>query len=180
MRVIAGVSRQFIYSLSAVVSAALLEDEETQIGGTVTIIDHADVTMKQTGLFSVSDIVDFSDCAKKAVGRHKQLFLVNMPHFVAFLLDIARSTLSEKLRERIILPKDMNDLKNYINVDLLPKEHGGKYTEQEHKDDFTQYFQSVRPRLDEIHSKVVDWNKIPECKVKLEDTVGSFRKLEID
>lgn len=55
--------------LSAVLSAALLEEEETQIAGLSTIIDNEGVTMKQISLFSVTDIVDFAQFCQNAVGR---------------------------------------------------------------------------------------------------------------
>lgn len=56
---------------------------------------------------------------------------------------------------------------------------GGKYSETEHKDYFDTFFKGVRPKLQEIKARVVDWNKVPEYKAAKEN-VGSFRKLEID
>lgn len=161
------------------ISASLLEEEETQICGVATIIDHEGITMKQTSLFSVSDIVDFVNCLKTAVGRYKQLFLVNLPSFAVFLLDVARATLSDKLKQRIVLPKNMDDLKNYIDPSLLPKEYGGVLTEAQHMDIFTEFFRTVRPNLERIRQRDIDWNKVPEIRQKAE-VVGSFRKLEID
>lgn len=168
------------FRLSAVISAALLEEEETQIAGVATIIDHEGITMKHTSLFSVTDIVDFADCLKNAVGRYKQLFLVNLPTFAVFLLDVARSTLSDKLKKRIVLPKNMLDLKNYIDLSLLPKEYGGDLLESEHMEKFNVYFKDVRPKLEKIRAKVIDWNKVPDFKSKTTEAIGSFRKLEID
>lgn len=162
------------------ISAALLEEEETQIAGVATIINHEGITMKHTSLFSVSDIVDFADCLKNAVGRYKQLFLVNLPTFAVFLLDVARSTLSDKLKQRIVLPKNMADVKNYIDISLLPSEYGGKTSEAEHMEIFNAYFRGVRPNLEQIRNKVVDWNKVPDLKSSTKEAVGSFRKLEID
>jgi len=166
--------------LSVVISAALLEEEETQIAGIATIIDHEGITMKHTSLFSVTDIVDFADCLKNAVGRYKQLFLVNLPTFAVFLLDVARSTLNDKLKKRIVLPKSVDDLKNYIDPSLLPKEYGGALTEAEHMEIFNVYFRGIRPNLEKLRAKVVDWNKVPDLKSLSVDNVGSFRKLEID
>lgn len=170
----------FPWRLSAVISAALLEEEETQVGGVASIIDHGGITMKHTALFSVTDIVDFADCMKNAVGRYKQLYLVNLPTFAVFLLDVARSTLNDKLKARIILPKNMDDVKNYIDESLLPSEFGGDLPEAEHMEIFNEYFRSVRPRLEEIKSKQIDWSKVPAIKSRTADAVGSFRKLEID
>lgn len=145
-----------------------------------SIIDHGGITMKHTALFSVTDIVDFADCMKNAVGRYKQLYLVNLPTFAVFLLDVARSTLNDKLKARIVLPKNMDDVKNYIDISLLPKEFGGELPEAEHMEIFNEYFRSVRPRLEEIKSKQIDWSKVPAIKSRTAEAVGSFRKLEID
>lgn len=136
--------------------------------------------MKQTSLFSVTDIVDFANCLKTAVGRYKQLYLVNLPSFAVFLLDVARTTLSEKLKERIVLPKSMEDLKNYIDASLLPKEFGGSKSEEEHMEIFNEYFRGVRPSLERIKQRDIDWHKVPNMNGKAPEAVGSFRKLEID
>lgn len=170
----------FSFRLSIVISAAILEEEETQIAGVATIINHDGITMKQTSLFTVTDIVDFVTCLKNAVGRYKQLYLVNLPTFASFLLDVARATLTEKLKHRMVLPKNMEDLKNYMDVKLLPKEYGGEIPEAEHMERFTNYFRTVRPSLEKFKNCDVDWHKIPDLKAKTAETVGSFRKLEID
>lgn len=137
--------------------------------------------MKQMSLFSVTDIVDFADCMKNAVGRYKQMYLVNLPSFAVFMLDVAKNTLNNKLKNRIILPTSMDDLKNYINPSLLPKEFGGNLTQAEHMEIFNEYFRNVRPKLEEIKQRQVDWHKVPDIKYsKPMEVVGSFRKLEID
>lgn len=159
--------------------------------------------MKQTSLFSVTDIVDFAQCCQNAVGRYvrklskslflcyekflyvyrcryKQLFLVNLPSFAVFLLDVARTTLSDKLKQRIVLAKNMEDLKNFIDPNILPKEHGGQIPEAEQIETFNAFFKSVRPKLEEIKERVVDWSKVPDLSSKTKEAVGSFRKLDID
>lgn len=137
--------------------------------------------MKQASMFSVTDIVDFASCCAKAVGRYKECIVVNLPSFSNFLFEIGRNALPEKLRKRIILAKTMEDVKNYVNVDLLPKEYGGKLPKEEHKEIFIKYFHEILPNLHLIKKRVVLWDKIPEMKSSsIDETVGSFRKLEID
>lgn len=124
--------------------------------------------------------MDFADCMKTAVGRYKQLFLVNLPTFAVFLLDVARSTLSDKLKKRIVLPKSMDDMKNYIDLSLLPKEYGGALSEAEHMEIFNEYFKGVRPNLEKIRNdRDIEWHKAPDMK-RTNEAIGSFRKLEID
>lgn len=135
--------------------------------------------MKHASIFSVTDIVDFTECIKNSVGRHKKLYVVNLPPFAQFLFEAARATLNEKFKKRIVIAKDMEELKNYIDSSLLPSEFGGKYTEKEHQDLFNDYFKAVKPKLEEIKARVVDWTKVPDFKSTVEN-IGSFRKLEID
>ena len=78
------------------------------------------------------------------------------------------------------MAKDMEDLKNFIDPQLLPKEYGGLLPEAEHMENFDEFFKTVRPNLDKIRSRIVDWSKVPDVQEKLKETVGSFRKLEID
>lgn len=135
--------------------------------------------MRHTSLFSVTDIIDFANLMKTAVGRFKQLYLVNLPTFAVFLLDVAKATLSDKLKQRIVLPKCMEDMKNYIDPKLLPKEYGGAISQEEHMEYFNEYFRTVRDDLEAIKASEIDWPKVPEAR-SVADTVGSFRKLEID
>lgn len=157
-----------------------MEDEETQIGGIATIIDHHGMTLKHTSLFSATDIYDFATCMKTAVGRYKQLFLVNLPSYAVFLLDVGRATLSDKLKKRIVLPKCMDDMKDYIDMSILPKEYGGKLPQEEHMSIYTDYFKTVHADLEAIKASEIDWPKVPESRNNAAETVGSFRKLEID
>jgi hypothetical protein len=167
--------------LSSIISAALLEEEETQIAGFTTVIDYEGATMKQISLFSVSDIVDLINCCANAVGRYKKVCLVNLPSFASFLFDVARSTLNDKMKQRILQAKDMEDLKNYIAPELLPQEHGGLLPEAVHMANFDKFFESIFPQLDEIKSTlVIDWNNVSDEKEKIKETIGSFRKLELD
>lgn len=53
-------------------------------------------------------------------------------------------------------------------------------TEAEHMEVFNVYFKGIRPNLEKLRAKVVDWNKVPNLKMQTVDNVGSFRKLEID
>lgn len=53
-------------------------------------------------------------------------------------------------------------------------------TEAEHMEAFNEYFRLVRPNLEKLRAKTVDWNKVPSLKTTTPDNVGSFRKLEID
>lgn len=64
-----------IIRLSALVSATVMEEHETQVAGFIAIIDYAEVTMKHIGVFSITDVKDYMDCLKNAsVGRFKAFY----------------------------------------------------------------------------------------------------------
>jgi hypothetical protein len=167
--------------LTSVISASLMEEEETQIAGISSVVDHNGVTMKQVSAWSVADLVDFAQCCSKAVGRYKDCIVVNLAPISMFLFDVGRNALPEKFKKRIILAKNMEDAKNYICPKLLPQEFGGEHPLLYHQEKYIEYFNSVKPNLELIKKSVnVDWNKVPDLDTKVEETVGSFRKLEID
>lgn len=55
--------------------------------------------------------------------RHKEIYGVNVHPTVKFALDFGMSLISEKIRKRIKLYTNPNDVE--INQSLLPKEYGG-------------------------------------------------------
>jgi len=172
----------FAYSLTITVLAVLLEDEDSQIAGSTTIMDFANTTMKQISLFSISDIVDFMHVLNNNVGRHKQLILTNLPTFAVFLVDIAKNTMNEKNKQRLVMAKDVDDLKNHIKpYSILPKELGGDLPESEHLARFMTDYEKNRSNIMEVFNNTkIDLSRVPDLKDFTNESVGSFRKLDID
>lgn len=96
-------------------------------------------------------------------------------------MEIFKSTLSLKLKKRLSLLKHSADLKNHIDQALLPQ--GGTRTEAEMMEAFSKLRAEKRENLLRLLEFKVDWSKVPHERIwsKEEDeTVGSFRRLEID
>lgn len=165
----------FVYIMSI-----LLEEEESQIAGFVTIFDLSDISMKH--LLTPGDSLEFFDFLKNcAPVRQKGNFLVNLPQIVNFILQIARSVLSEKLQKRIyIVNKD--ELKDRINPEILPQEYGGKLTCAEMMTHFRGQMDAFKKYADMFWDFEIDLSKVPADKIysKDEENTGSFRKLQID
>lgn len=144
--------------LLGLIVMTLMEEEETQIAGISTISDYTDVGFCYFNLFSIKDIKDFADCAKNAsVGREKENYFVNLPSFAAFLFEIGRKALNEKLRQRLMTARNMDHLKTYIDSGLLPLEHGGFVAESEMLDDFRRIYLCHEMSVREISECVIDW-----------------------
>lgn len=145
--------------LLGLIVMTLMEEEETQIAGISTISDFTGVALSYFKLFSIRDIKDFADCAKNAsVGREKENFLINLPSFAAILFEIGRKALNEKLRQRLIVAKDMEQLKTFMEPNLLPKEHGGNVSELEMMEDFRQLFKTHENNINAIKECSIDWD----------------------
>lgn len=192
-----------IIRLAALVSTTIMEEYETQVAGFISIIDYAGISMKHIGVFSITDVKDYMDCIKNAsVGRFKAfysgifmikihlfitkfietffLFLVNLPQYAHFLMDIAKKTANEKLRSRLFNPKDLDELKTLINPAILPKEYGGTIPEAVMMEEFSKLVVLNDENLKRILDIDIDLTKIPQHQTTEKEVVGSFRKLEID
>lgn len=172
--------------LSMFVMGVLMEEEETQISGIKMIYDHQDITTKH--LMLPKDMMDFVELVKTvSAGRQKGSYIVNLPSIAHFLLELVRNALTEKLKNRLFLFHNWDELKQCkdINPKLLPKElGGGEKTEAEMMKEFEGL---VYERWDVLEKAAIaanlDWSKVPIDKLKAsgsEEVIGSFRKLEID
>lgn len=142
------------------IAKALLEEEETQISGLVTIVDQSEVTFSHIRLFSVGDILDFVTMLKSAaVGRQKGMYLVSLPSFASFMVEIAKKAMSEKLRKRILVLDDMETLKALIPSSMLPFEHGGSVPEIEMMRSFKKLAEERDDDLRAIQEGV-DWDRV--------------------
>ncbi|KAG5670206.1 hypothetical protein PVAND_000484 [Polypedilum vanderplanki] len=174
--------------LSIFVMAALIEEEETQISGVRVIYDHQDITSKH--MLLPKDLMDFIDMVKTiTAGRQKGSYIVNLPSIAHFLLDLARSALTEKLKSRLFLYHNWDEMKEQckdFDFKMLPKElGGGEKTETEMLDEFEKFVEKKFDILQETAKKSeLDWSKVPIDKLKAaqndDEVIGSFRKLEID
>ena len=172
------------FRLQSVITAILMENEETQVTGINFIIDFGDVNMKILSLYKLTDLKDYLDVVKNAsVGRYKTFYIINIPAYAIFLIDVAKKVLSAKLSGRINILKDFEALKKHFDVKLLPKELGGDIPETDHLKSFAEIMEQNKNNLNLIEKNNIILNMIPgkESNVsKTSDCVGSFKKLEID
>lgn len=148
--------------LLALIVGTLMEEEETQIAGISSISDYTDVTYQYFNLFSINDIKNFAHMAKTAaVGREKENYFVNLPPFANFLFDIGKKMLNEKLRNRMILTRNMDELKNHVNESLLPSEcGGGEVSESEMLNSFKLLYKEHESKILKIKDCEIDWDVV--------------------
>lgn len=170
-----------VFHLFFTIATTLLLEEETQISGLSFVLNHKTVSMKYISLFSVEQFINLTKFLKNSSpGRFKSLYLVNVPAIGMFLWNAAIMALTEKLKDRIKLVKSMEDLDEFVEKSLLPKEFGGeKFSEAEMMNQFMRKFDNRLTQLNRTNEFDIDMKKFATCDEN-QDTVGSFRKLEID
>lgn len=159
----------------------LLEDEKNQISGFVLVVDYAGFTFKHMSCLSLADIGILANCiTNSATARLKCIYVLNLPSFARVLVDVFKMAISDKLKKRLIILKDMDELKSkYIDEKLLPKEFGGVIPEAEMIQEFKETMKQNQKKRQQILDTEFDPNMISRTK-KEESGTGSFRKLEID
>lgn len=149
--------------LLALIVGTLMEEEETQIAGLSSISDYTDVTYQYFNLFSINDIKNFAHMTRVAsVGREKENYFVNLPPFASFLFEIGKKALNEKLRNRLILTRTMDELKrNHVNEKILPREcGGGNVSESEMLNSFKELYKKHESKILKIKDCDIDWETV--------------------
>jgi hypothetical protein len=142
------------------IAKTILEEEETQIAGIVTIIDQTDITFGHLRVISMSDLFDFTAVIKNStVGRQKGIYLVKLPSFASFMFEVAKKAANDKLRERIHLVEDMEKMKIHIDASLLPLELGGSVPEADMMRCFKKTAEERERALRSIQDGV-DWDRV--------------------
>jgi CRAL/TRIO domain len=167
--------------LSGFLSFLMSEEEETQIAGFVTICDLQGASLKH--IFDPKLFFEVNQASKRApIMRFKRTFLINAPTAFYAALTACKMIVGEKISSRVQMVKDYNELSDFMDIKLLPKELGGVTPEQEMFEEFMRF---KKEKIADVLSIIssFDVNKVPaERLIQEQDhkNVGSFRKLEID
>ena len=158
----------------------LIEDEDTQLSGFVSIVDYTGLTMKLLNIFSIFDFqLLANNLVNSTTSRFKCIYIVNLPSFARILADIFKMALSDKLQKRLFFLNDMKELKSKLDEKLLPKELGGTIPEAEMIKEFKETIKQNQKKRQQIYDTEFDPNMIIRKRHE-ENGAGSFRKLEID
>lgn len=88
------------------------------------------------------------------------MIMINLPSFANVMLEIAKKVMSEKLRNRITLLKDMSELESEIDISILPTENnGGSISESE----MLKSFRELSDQRIEMIKSIdlgVDWERV--------------------
>lgn len=170
----------------AMVIESLLDEEESQVAGYCYITDEGGLTMNHISLWSLIDLKKMAKCIQvSSPMRHKETHFVNIPSIANKVIEFALSLTSEKLKKRMFLDKNIDELKAKVDPDLLPSEYGGKVSIEEMVKEFKETLRKNREKTLALDDMFIDldgppaWLGNDEADIEA-GIVGSFRKLEVD
>ncbi|CAG9806369.1 unnamed protein product [Chironomus riparius] len=157
---------------------ACLELDKAQICGFRLITDFTNVPMSVFTSVTLSEVLDWARAIISCPGRYKQNILINIPTIAMTFYNIVSMILPEKLRKRLVIVKNYEELKNLMDVSKLPEVFGGDCDEDVYIDETLKIFDEKLDLIRESNDYEID---VSQFGGKLHnDEVGSFRKLEID
>ena len=167
---------------SHLVISSLVDEPETQICGFVINHDFRNVSLNYIKIIDVNILCKLLTMVDYGSLRVKQINIIGFPAFANSLLELIKSFLSSKMRSRLNLCKNIEDLSKVMDVKNLTVEYGGT----DNIDDCLKERRKDVERQAFIAIKFFDSFEIDEKKMKNYENdrnfeaVGSFRKLEID
>lgn len=171
----------------AMLVESVLDEEESQVAGYCYITDEGGLTMNHISLWSLVDLKKMSKCIQvSSPMRHKETHFINIPSFANKLIEFALSLTSEKLKKRMFLDKNVEELKSRVNPALLPKEYGGSIPMDEMIAAFKVNLRKQRAKTLALDEMCIEVTGTPTNWLSNDDAdieggiVGSFRKLEVD
>ncbi|XP_053686839.1 clavesin-1-like [Sabethes cyaneus] len=166
----------------------LFDDEQTQIGGFVVILDYMDMTMRQLAVWSLMDVKNFISCVNHSLPiRLREVHAIRLPKFAVTIAELAMSCLSQKLRERVFCHKTLAEAKKHLQESLLPTDYeGGTQDPQELKQKFINRARGMRNQLLQLDQLEIDatrykslWQQSSDISID-SGVAGSFRQLGVD
>ncbi|KAL7026267.1 hypothetical protein ACKWTF_013825 [Chironomus riparius] len=140
--------------------------------------DFTNVPMSVFTSVTLSEVLDWARAIISCPGRYKQNILINIPTIAMTFYNIVSMILPEKLRKRLVIVKNYEELKNLMDVSKLPEVFGGDCDEDVYIDETLKIFDEKLDLIRESNDYEID---VSQFGGKLHnDEVGSFRKLEID
>ncbi|CAH1107241.1 unnamed protein product [Psylliodes chrysocephalus] len=188
--------------IHGIVYETLMEDEENQVRGFVHFADGQGVGFPYLTLFSIKEAVRIVKNGERTLPmRHKEVHGMHVNPSMKFALDFGMSLISEKIRSRVRLYSNLQEVisSGHVEVDVLPKEYGGEMPMREMIELWKKELADAHPIL-MSHDKMEVEETLFSAKAKegavsalkrnvtscgsegdsLSGITGNFRRLEVD
>jgi hypothetical protein len=167
---------------------ALLEDPENQVLGFVHVGDMSGITTAHITCWNPNEFARIIKWGEQSVPmRHKEIHFVNVPATVKYVLDFAKTRVSNKIKDRLSIHVNPSDLITKIEPACLPKELGGTMPMAEMIDLWKRELTVKRDLLIALDQMkilndqgIVRNDRNNSSYSSTGSIEGSFRKLEVD
>ncbi|XP_011170939.1 clavesin-1 [Solenopsis invicta] len=167
----------------SLVVETLMDDEKSQVHGYTYLNDEAGLTMSHFSTWSFTDIRNMLRCIQNSTPmRHKETHIINIPSSVARIIEFGISLLSDKLKSRIMIHRNVQELQEAVDLKILPKEYGGEVPLSEMIDEFKKVLKQKKDELKALDDMYIEISPkdYQEANEEFAGICGSFRKLEVD
>lgn len=166
----------------------LLDEEENQIMGFSYVADAMGIGAAHIAMWSITEFATLLKWGEQSCPiRHKIMHLINLSPAMKYVVDFARSRVSDKLKERLKIHGSVSGMLQELDKDVLPQEYGGIMPMAQMIDLWKKEMVAKRERLlsfDRMHllsdRGIIRRKKDGTHVGNMEDVQGSFRKLDID
>jgi hypothetical protein len=164
----------------------LLNEEETQISGIRYILDFSDLPKNFLSLFSLPNLKTLINIAQHSLpARRKSFYFVNLPSFANTIIHLLIGFLNEKLRNRIEFFDSIDELKEVLDLSLIPQEYGGKLRMADIKETMRKELVSHRQAImSAVKCEIeIQYNQlwtISSCEGIEIGAFGSFKTISVD
>ncbi|XP_038213753.1 alpha-tocopherol transfer protein-like [Zerene cesonia] len=114
------------FKIALMIGDVRLREEKEGVGGDIYILDASIVTPSHLGKISPSAVKKFLICVQEAYPvKLKQVHVINTSPVIEKIVNFVKPFLKDKIKNRIHIHSDINELYNYVPKEMLPEEYGG-------------------------------------------------------
>ncbi|RVE47935.1 hypothetical protein evm_007449 [Chilo suppressalis] len=114
------------FKLALMLGDVRLVEEKEGVAGDVYILDASVATPTHFAKFTPTLVKKFLVCVQEAYPvKLKEVHVINVSPLVDKIVNFVKPFIKDKIKERIFLHTDTNDLYKYVPKEMLPTEYGG-------------------------------------------------------
>ncbi|XP_045516586.1 alpha-tocopherol transfer protein-like [Pieris brassicae] len=115
------------FKLALMMGDMRLKEETEGVAGDIYVLDASVATPTHFAKFTPTLVKKFLVCVQEAYPvKLKQVHIINVSPLVDKIVNFVKPFLKEKIRDRIFIHGDANDLYKHFPQEMMPSEYGGK------------------------------------------------------
>ncbi|CAF4916291.1 unnamed protein product [Pieris macdunnoughi] len=115
------------FKLALMMGDVRLKEETEGVAGDIYVLDASVATPTHFAKFTPTLVKKFLVCVQEAYPvKLKQVHIINVSPLVDKIVNFVKPFLKEKIRERIFIHGDVNELYKHFPQEMMPSEYGGK------------------------------------------------------